>query len=125
MLFPFAAGNMAEHVNVISSSVYPVHDVDRLVSEPLFIPSTALPDSITTLVGGVLAYEIITVTAKKDFAGITTEIPVLVNEVLSGNPVCFDISTGLLEFSPANTKRPRISPRPPPYDAINASNPAA
>lgn len=63
MLFPFDDGNMAEHVNVISSSVYPEQDVDRLVPEPLFIPSTVLPDSITTLDGGALAYEIITVTA--------------------------------------------------------------
>ena len=63
MLFPFDAGNMAEHVNVIFSSVYSERDVDRLVPEPLFIPSATLPDSITTLDGGVLAYEIITVTA--------------------------------------------------------------
>lgn len=99
MLFPFATGNMTEHVNVISSSVYPVHDVDRLVPEPLFIPSAVLPDSITTLVGGVLVYEIIAVTAKKDFAGITTEIPVLVNDVLSGKEICSDISTGILELT--------------------------
>lgn len=89
-----------QNVRLLNSSfVYPEQDVDKLAPEPLFIPSAVLPDSITTLVGGVLVYEIIAVTAKKDFAGITTEIPVLVNEVLSGNPVCFDISTGLLEFN--------------------------
>lgn len=117
---------MAEHVNVISSFVYPEQDVDKLAPEPLFIPSAVLPDSITTLVGGVLVYEIIAVTAKKDFAGITTEIPVLVNEVLSGNPVCFDISTGiLLEFTERTFEKKIITFRdlaahtPKSYNAYN------